>query len=84
MADSLFRSNLRDAQPLIVRGEGAYVFDANGGRIFDASSGGVMVANIGHGVSEVAEAMARQASTLAFAFHGRVDNTTSTRVALRA
>jgi hypothetical protein len=25
MADSLFRSNLRDAQPLIVRGEGAYV-----------------------------------------------------------
>lgn len=83
MADSLFRSNLRDAQPLIVRGEGAYVFDANGGRIFDASSGGVMVANIGHAVSEVAEAMARQAGTLAYAFHGRVDNPAALALAER-
>ena len=83
MADALFRSESRRELPLIQRGEGAYVYDGAGKRYFDATSGGVMVANIGHGVSEVADAMAAQARRLAFAFHGQVDNERALELAAR-
>jgi len=83
MSDALFRSESRRVLPLIRRGEGAYVFDGAGKRYFDATSGGVMVANIGHGVAEVADAMAAQAKKLAFAFHGQVDNEPALELAER-
>lgn len=83
MTDALFRSELRRTLPLIVRGEGAHVFDAEGRRYLDATSGGVMVANIGHGVAEIGEAMARQAKHLAFAFHAHVDNPRAVELARR-
>ena len=51
-------------QPLvIVRGEGASLFDANGVEYLDCSSGHG-VANLGHAHPKVAEAIYRQASTL--------------------
>ena len=40
----------------IVRGEGAYVFDADGKRYFDGTAS-LWYANIGHGREEVAEAV---------------------------
>ena len=42
----------------VVRAEGAWLFLADGRRILDAA-GGAIVANIGHGRREVAEAVAR-------------------------
>lgn len=48
----------------IVRGEGAYVFDAEGKRYFDAT-GGLWYCNVGHGREEIAEAAARQMRDLA-------------------
>ncbi len=83
MDDALFRQNLKQHYPTIVRGEGAYVFDAEGRRYFDATSGGVWVVNIGHGVREIVEAMAQQSRRLSFAFSGDVDNEPERRLAER-
>jgi len=58
----------RKPYPTAVRGDGVYLYDAEGRRYLDGSSG-ALVANIGHGRSEVAEAMARQARELPFV-HG--------------
>jgi adenosylmethionine-8-amino-7-oxononanoate aminotransferase len=51
--------------PVIVRGEGQYVYDQNGKRYLDGLAG-LFVSQIGHGRTEVAEAAARQASQLAY------------------
>ena len=51
--------------PRIVRGEGAYVYDAAGKRYLDGLSG-LFTVQIGHGRRELADAAARQASTLAY------------------
>jgi len=51
--------------PIIVRGEGAYVYDAHGRRYLDALAG-LFVNQLGHGRTELAEAAAKQASELAF------------------
>jgi adenosylmethionine-8-amino-7-oxononanoate aminotransferase len=51
--------------PVIVRGEGQYVYDSNGKRYLDGLAG-LFVSQIGHGRTEVAEAGARQASELAY------------------
>ncbi|HEX9063841.1 MAG TPA: aspartate aminotransferase family protein [Streptosporangiaceae bacterium] len=51
--------------PMIVRGEGQYVFDQYGKRYLDGLSG-LFVSQIGHGRTDVAEAGARQAAELAY------------------
>jgi adenosylmethionine-8-amino-7-oxononanoate aminotransferase len=51
--------------PVIVRGEGQYVYDQNGKRYLDGLAG-LFVSQIGHGRSEVAEAGARQGAQLAY------------------
>src|SRR4051794_34615688 len=51
--------------PIIVRGEGAYVYDAKGRRYLDALAG-LFVSQVGHGRRELAEAAAKQAGELAF------------------
>ena len=58
-------TRLSATTPRIVRGEGAYVFDAAGKRYLDGLSG-LFTVQIGHGRRELAEAAARQASTLAY------------------
>src|ERR1700733_7436170 len=50
---------------VIVRGEGQYVYDQNGKRYLDGLAG-LLVSQIGHGRTEVAEAGARQAAELAY------------------
>jgi len=56
----------RDGEvPTIVRGDGAYVWDANGKRYLDGLAG-LFVVNAGHGRQELAEAAAKQASELAY------------------
>jgi len=51
--------------PIIVRGEGAYVYDSNGRRYLDGLAG-LFVSMVGHGRAEIAEAGARQAKELAY------------------
>src|SRR6059058_6362165 len=51
--------------PIIVRGEGCYVWDEHGKRYFDGLSA-LFCVNAGHGRSELGEAAARQAKELGF------------------
>jgi len=51
--------------PIIVRGEGAYVYDSNGRRYLDGLAG-LFVSMVGHGREEIAEAAARQSKELAY------------------
>jgi adenosylmethionine-8-amino-7-oxononanoate aminotransferase len=51
--------------PVIVRGEGAYIWDDQGNRYLDGLAG-LFVVNAGHGRTEIAEAAAKQAAELAF------------------
>ena len=48
-----------------MRGEGAYIYDANGKRYLDGLAG-LFVSQLGHGRTELAEAAAKQAEQLAF------------------
>ncbi|WP_125611770.1 aspartate aminotransferase family protein [Specibacter cremeus] len=51
--------------PMIVRGEGAYVFDDHGRRYLDGLAG-LFTVQVGHGRRELAEAAARQSEKLAY------------------
>ena len=51
--------------PMIVRGEGAYVYDSSGKRYLDGLSG-LFVVQVGHGRQELANAAAKQAGELAY------------------
>jgi adenosylmethionine-8-amino-7-oxononanoate aminotransferase len=51
--------------PIIARGEGCYVYDEHGKRYLDGLSA-LFCVNVGHGRTEIGEAMARQVSELDF------------------
>ncbi len=51
--------------PIIVKGEGAYIWDAQGRRYLDGLAG-LFVSQLGHGRTDLAEAGMKQASELAF------------------
>jgi adenosylmethionine-8-amino-7-oxononanoate aminotransferase len=59
--------DLNRSYPVVVRGEGIYLYDSEGTRYIDGSGGSAAVTAIGHGVPEVVAAMTEQASRLAFA-----------------
>lgn len=67
--DPVFRRRFREPVPLAQRTEGIYIYDAHGNRYIDGI-GGTFVVNIGHGVAEIAEAMAEQARQVTFPFSG--------------
>jgi adenosylmethionine-8-amino-7-oxononanoate aminotransferase len=64
-SSNVFYRKLRRDYPRIVRGEGCYLYDANGRRYLDGS-GGAFVANLGHGVEEVADAIGAEARRLGY------------------
>jgi adenosylmethionine-8-amino-7-oxononanoate aminotransferase len=51
--------------PIIVRGEGTHVWDANGNRYFDGISG-LFTNQLGHGRREIAEVAAKQMTELGY------------------
>ena len=51
--------------PILVRGEGCYVFDEHGKRYLDGLAA-LFCVNVGHGRTELGEAAARQVEELAF------------------
>ncbi|MEH7480902.1 aspartate aminotransferase family protein [Neobacillus drentensis] len=56
--------------PVIDYGKGIYLFDMDGKRYLDAASGAV-TANIGHGVTEIIEAMNEQAKKVSFVYRSQ-------------
>lgn len=64
-ANAIFPRDFRQELPFAVRGKGMYLFDVSGNRYLDAC-GGSAVVSIGHGVKEVADAIARQLRVLPY------------------
>jgi adenosylmethionine-8-amino-7-oxononanoate aminotransferase len=62
---AVLRRSFRKSFPPAVRGEGVYLWDAHGKQYLDFS-GSAAVNSIGHGVAEIAAAMASQAKQLEF------------------
>jgi adenosylmethionine-8-amino-7-oxononanoate aminotransferase len=63
---NVFYRKMGHARPKISHGEGIYLFDESGKRYLDGS-GGPLVTNVGHGRSEIVNAMAQQAQAVAYA-----------------
>jgi adenosylmethionine-8-amino-7-oxononanoate aminotransferase len=61
----VFYRKLTRQYPRIVRGEGCWLYDVDGRPYLDAV-GGACVANVGHGVREIAAAIGAQAERLAY------------------
>lgn len=72
--DAIFPRSFARRYLLAERGEGVYLFDAQGKRYLDAC-GGAAVVSIGYGIKEVLEAVQRQAAALPYVhasqFHTR-------------
>lgn len=66
---AVFRRIPGTAPPSITRGEGVWLWDTEGRRYLDGCSGAVVV-NVGHGRTEVMEAIARQGRQVAFVHGG--------------
>ncbi len=83
MTQAFFPRNFRSVYPEAVRGEGCYIFTADGKRYLDAA-GAAAVVSIGHGVAAIGRAMGEQAQKLAFAhtsqFHTGVAETLAARL----
>jgi adenosylmethionine-8-amino-7-oxononanoate aminotransferase len=62
---SVFRRSFRKEFPAAVRGDGVYLWDADGNKYLDLA-GSAAVNFIGHGVAEISAAMADQAAKLEF------------------
>lgn len=65
---NVFYRDVKKKYPVLVKGEGVYIWDREGKRYIDGCAG-ALVCNIGHGVKEIAQVMAAQAEQLSFA-HG--------------
>ncbi|SFA69625.1 MULTISPECIES: aspartate aminotransferase family protein [unclassified Bacillus (in: firmicutes)] len=82
--DYVFHRDFTKKYPIITHGEGIYLYDEDGKKYIDACSGAV-AANLGHGVEEIADAMAFQAKKAAFVhtmrFETEVLHTLSEKIA---
>jgi adenosylmethionine-8-amino-7-oxononanoate aminotransferase len=81
--EAVFPRNFLKSYPEATRAEGCFIYTAEGRRYLDAS-GGAAVITIGHGVHEVARAMAEQAGRLAYVhssqFHAAVVERLAARI----
>ena len=66
---NVFARFLDLAYPNIERGKGVWLETTDGHRVLDACSGGAMVACLGHGVREIADAAAEQAERIAYFYN---------------
>lgn len=63
----VFYGSLKKEYPVIDFGEGIYVCDINGNKYIDCAAGAA-VANIGHGIPEVVDAMYEQAKKITYVY----------------
>ena len=82
MTDAVFPRNFLKSYPQAVRGEGCFIFSADGKRYLDAS-GGAAVVSIGHGVEEIARAMADQAARIAYVHSSQFQTSVVEKLARR-
>jgi adenosylmethionine-8-amino-7-oxononanoate aminotransferase len=82
MDEAIFPRSFLKSYPRAVRGEGCFIFTSEGRRYLDAS-GGAAVVTIGHGVEEVARAMAEQAAQLAYVHSSQFHTAVTDRLAQR-
>jgi adenosylmethionine-8-amino-7-oxononanoate aminotransferase len=82
MEEAIFPRSFLKSYPRAVRGEGCFIFTSEGRRYLDAS-GGAAVVTIGHGVEEVARAIAEQAAQLAYVHSSQFHTATADRLAQR-
>lgn len=62
---NVFYRTMNHPRPMISHGEGIYLYDESGTRYIDGS-GGPLVVNVGHGRTEIVEAMSKQATAAAY------------------
>lgn len=62
---NVFYRNLHRAFPIITHGKGVYLYDSSGKTYLDGC-GGAAVANIGHGIEEIADALSSQAQKVGY------------------
>jgi adenosylmethionine-8-amino-7-oxononanoate aminotransferase len=79
---AIFARQFYKAFPVAVRGEGCWIHTADGRRFLDAS-GQAAVVNIGHGVAGIGQAMAEQASQIAFAHTSQFHTASAEKLARR-
>ncbi|WP_419886851.1 aspartate aminotransferase family protein [Neobacillus niacini] len=76
----LIKPSLDDTLPMIDYGKGVYLYDREGKKYLDGASGAV-TANIGHGVSEILEAMAEQAKKISFVYRSQFTSEAAEKLA---
>lgn len=62
----VFYRKMSHPRPMVSHGQGIYLYDKSGKRYLDGS-GGPLVVNVGHGRSEIVQAIAAQAEAVAYA-----------------
>ncbi len=81
-SSALFPRNFKRSLPIAVRGEGSWIISSDGQKYLDAA-GQAAVVSIGHGVRSVADAMAAQASQIAFAHTTQFHSASAEKLAAR-
>lgn len=79
---SLFPRNFHKPYPMAVRGEGCWLYTADGRKLLDAAGSGAVI-SIGHGIEEIGPAMARQARQLSFVHSTQFQNQAAEELAER-
>lgn len=79
---ALFPRHFHEGFPIALRGEGCWLFSADGGKYLDAA-GQAAVVNIGHGVAEIGRAMGEQSARLAFAHTSQFHSAPAEKLAAR-
>ena len=78
---AVFHRELDRGYPLIERGEGMWLIDADANRYLDAVGGGAMVASLGAGAADVVAAAAAQLGELAFIYNQQFTSPAQERLA---
>lgn len=81
-SSALLKQNILRNYPQILDGRGVYLRDTEG-RLFLDGASGAMTASIGHGRSEIAEAIRDQAATVAFTYRTQFTNGPAEELASR-
>ncbi|MFN3002383.1 aspartate aminotransferase family protein [Mycolicibacterium wolinskyi] len=80
---SVLPRDLDRKYPLMVRGEGVWLFDGEGRAHLDAVGGGAMVTSLGYGVTSIMDAADAQARELAYVYNQQFSNPRQEELATR-
>ena len=75
-----FKTIGQNRRTIVGRSEGIYIYDSDGNRLIDGPAG-MWCVNIGHGRKEIADAIARQATEMAYFSPWSVGNAPAARLA---